>query len=204
MSIKIYGPVQSRTSRTLWMAEEIKAVKAADFSHIGELPSSDAEIETFKQLNPMMQVPVIDADGFALSESMAINLYLAKKFDVLAPRSIEEEAILLQWSFWVMSQVEAAALTALKHKLGLMGFEKDDAKADEALSTLERPLNVLEGKLKGQPYLNGDEFGLVDLNVSSVIMWVQATGSGLANYPTIVAWLNSCLQREAAVAARKG
>ncbi len=32
----------------------------------------------------MGQVPAIDDDGFALSESMAINIYLAKKHGKLA------------------------------------------------------------------------------------------------------------------------
>ena len=39
----------------------------------------------YLKINPAGHIPAIDDDGFALSESMAINLYLAKKAGKLYP-----------------------------------------------------------------------------------------------------------------------
>ena len=61
------------------------------------------------RVNPNGRIPAMDDNGFALFESMAINLYLAKKYGIgsaLVPRSLEEEALVTQWSFWVVAELE--------------------------------------------------------------------------------------------------
>ncbi len=202
MSLKIYGFSRSRAFRSIWMAEEIKAAKGQDFEHDGRF-FGDGELKnTLLQLNPMGQVPVIDDDGFVLAESMAINCYLAKKYGVLAPTSLEQEAKALQWSFWVMTAVETAALDYLNYAFGIMGAEIDEEKAAEVAQKFERPFGVLENHLKNSPYLVGDEFTVADLNVAGVFMWVASGEGNLDAYPMISKWLQSCLGRQAALDAR--
>ena len=57
-----------------------------------------------------------------LWESMAINLYLAKKYGSgsrgLYPQRLEDEARAWQWSFWGMTEIERPALTALLNRIG--------------------------------------------------------------------------------------
>src|SRR5215475_6744431 len=57
-------------------------------------------------------------DGFVLWESMAINLYLAKKYGAgtLYPTRLEDEARAWQWSFWGMTEVERPVLTAMMNR----------------------------------------------------------------------------------------
>ena len=82
--------------RTLWMAHEL----GLDFRHErGFREEAVMPTEALPAANPMGQAPAIDEDGFLLSESMAINIYLARKHGKLAPRSQEEEAQTLRWSF---------------------------------------------------------------------------------------------------------
>ena len=121
--------------------------------------------------NAMGQSPTIDDDGFALAESMAINLYLARKHGQLAPATLEDEAQTWRWSFWAMTAVEPGLLDVLKHKFGVMGYEQDDEAAKAAAEPLERPFNVLEQALEGRDYLLGDAFTVADLNVASVMAW---------------------------------
>ena len=78
----------------------------------------------------MGQVPAIDDDGFVLAESMGINIYLAKKHGKLAPRSLEEEAQTLRWSFWIMTAVEVTLLDVLLKSRGLRGQKKDPEAAE--------------------------------------------------------------------------
>ena len=197
MSLTIYGPPQSRAMRTLWMAHEL----GLDFDQHPGFGDDGATAELLAA-NPMGQVPVIEDDGFALAESMAINIYLAKKHGKLAPASLQAEAEALRWSFWVMTGVEAALLNALKLSRGLMGVAEDKAAAQAEVATLERSFRVLEGHLDGRDFLVGDAFSVADLNVASVLAWAGPAGVDFAEHPNIAEWLGRCLGREAAVAAR--
>ena len=198
MSLKIYGFQMSRTYRTLWMAEEIKDAKGIEYEHDGRVFAEGEEREFLLAKNPMGQVPVIDDDGFILCESMAINLYLARKYDVLAPSTLEEEAVCWRWSFWAMTAVEADLLGNIKSGLGALGAEKDEEKAAAHVEALQKPLGVLNESLADTPYLLGDSFSVGDLNVASVLMWSQAGNVPLASYPALTDWLTRCLGRAAA------
>lgn len=197
MSLTIYGPAQSRAMRVLWLAHELEL----DFDHLPGFADGGASAALLKA-NPMGQVPAIEDDGFALAESMAINIYLAKKHGKLAPRSLAEEAQTLRWCFWVMAAVEKPMLEALLAARGLMGRERDEEAARAAIDSLRKPFDVLNGALAGRDYLLGDDFTVVDLNVASVFAWGRMAGVDFAAQPNVAAWLDRCLRREAAARAR--
>ena len=203
MSLEIFGYSQSRAFRTLWMAEEIKAAKGLDFEHSNSAPMPGPELDELLKLNPMGQVPVIRDDGFLLRESMAINLYLAKKYEVLAPITLEEEALAWQWSFWVMTAVESHTLEALKYKLGMMGVEQSDEKVAAEMEALSRPLGVLDNHLGSHSHLIGDAFSVADLNVASVVMWLRNGNIDIPKHEALNEWLDRCLGRQAVTAARQ-
>ena len=200
MTLTIYGPPQSRAMRTLWMASEL----GLDFRHERGF-RDDAVIRTEALLaaNPMGQVPAIDHDGFTLTESMAINIYLARKHGKLAPRSLEDEAQTLRWSFWVMTAVEVTLLDVLLKSRGLRGEKQDPEAAKARIAALQQPFNVLNDALADREYLLGDVFSVADLNVASVLAWARAAGIDFAKHPHLDAWLGRCLGREAAVRARR-
>lgn len=200
--MKIYGFAQSRTFRVLWMAEELRQATGFEYSHDGRVFTSDEENKFLISMNPMGKVPVIDDDGFVLYESMAINLYLAKKHDFLAPKTLEQEATAWQWSFWVMTAVDAQLLQYLKFKLGIMGVQKDEEQANNVLETLDRPFNALNSVLASTTYLLGDEFSVADLNVASVFMWAQMGQVPMTQYPHLENWASCCLGRDALNFAR--
>ncbi len=203
MALEIFGFGQSRAFRTLWMAEEIKAATGRAFTHEGLIPQPGPQLDALLALNPMGQVPVIRDDDFILCESMAINLYLAKKYGVLALNSLEEEALAWQWSFWVMTAVEEHTLAALKYSLGVLGVEKDAEKSKEAMQSLSRPFNVLENRLDIHSSLVGNEFNVSDLNVASVLIWLRMANIDISHYRAIDAWLEQCSKRPAVMAARQ-
>ena len=199
MTLTIYGPPMSRAMRTLWMAHEL----GLDFRHeYGFQEDALVPTEGLMAANPMGQVPAIDDDGFALSESMAINIYLAKKHGKLVPVTPEDEARTLRWSFWVMTAVEVTLLDVLLNTRGLRGRKQDPEAAAAGIATLQKPFNVLNDALSGRDYLLGDTFSVADLNVASVFAWARAAGIDFAEQPHLDAWLGRCLSREAAVRAR--
>ena len=196
MSILVLGPGQSRVFRTLWMLGEIAAVRQLEYDHQVNGMPSDQDMEFVRSLNPMAQFPVIKDDDFVLRESMAINLYLAEKYDVLHPSALEERALVYQWSFWVMTAVETPALNALKHTFGMMGFDQDAAKVEENGVLLERPLRVLDAELAESNYLLGEEFTVADLNVASVFNWINMADLNISQYVHAMRWFQQCIGRD--------
>jgi glutathione S-transferase len=203
MALTIYGVARSRAYRTLWMAAELglayELVKV-DFADNG------TRRPDYLAINPNGHIPAIDDDGFKLWESMAINLYLAKKHGSgaggLYPQSLEDEARAWQWSFWGMTEIERSALAALLNRIGPEA-ERDAAAADEAERTLAAPLAILDRAVAATPYLLGDHFTVADLNVASILSWARQARVGFAAFPKAEAWLKACHDRPAAQAARQ-
>ena len=200
MGLKIYGVSQSRAIRVLWMAQE----SGVAFEHVQQGFTGEKSAE-FLAINPNGRLPAIDDDGVHLFESMAINLYLAKKYGVaagLAPKDLVEDGTATQWSFWVMTEIEKTLLNALFSARGMGGSAKDPEKAAAYLAELDKPLSVLNGALAGKEYLMGGRFTVADLNVASVLTWAKPAGVDLPKYPNVEAWLARCLARPAFAKAR--
>ncbi len=192
--LKIYGIPQSRAARSLWLARELGLPHENVKVHFAKTRESPDLLRA----NPNARVPAIDDDGFTLYESMAINLYLAKKYGqghAIGLHSLEEEALATQWSFWVMTEVEKPLLTNMLHGLGMRPV--DDATLAQCKADLAQPLQVLEDHLGGQPYLLGDRFTVADLNVASVMVWAKAGRLDLSAYPKVADWLGRCMARPA-------
>lgn len=106
----------SRSHRVVWMLKEL----GLPFEHVlTNFMDDSTRRPEFLAINPNGRVPVPDDDGFKIFESMAINLYLARKHaGALGPRDLSEDALMTQWSFWVVTEVEkAAAVRGCKHDL---------------------------------------------------------------------------------------
>lgn len=61
--------------------------------------AGDLDGEAYSRINPFHRAPVIDDDGFVLTESAAIVLYLAEKAGMLIPADVEGRTRVVQWCF---------------------------------------------------------------------------------------------------------
>jgi glutathione S-transferase len=197
--LTIYGVPVSRAFRTLWMANELGLAYENVPIHFADGTSKTPE---YLAVNPNGKIPAIDDDGLKLWESMAINLYLAKKYDKgLWLTSPETEAQAIQWSVWVMAEVEKPALAVLLHKVFLPEVQRDAKAAADGERQLQPPLKVLDQALAKTGYLVGSGFSVADLNVASVLSWAKMGRVDLSAYPHVDTWLTAALQRPAAVQA---
>ena len=199
--LKIYGIPRSRAFRTLWLAKEL----GLDYENL-PIGTNDGTSRTpeFLAINPNGHIPAIDDDGFVLWESMAINLYLAKKHGAgsLYPARLEDEARTWQWSFWGMTEVERPVLTAMFNRAILPEDKRDAALADECERQLQPPLKVLDQAVASQPYLLGEHFTVADLNVASILSWARPARIDLSGVAKMADWFKRCAERPAARAAR--
>jgi glutathione S-transferase len=197
--LKIYGVPISRAFRALWCANEIGLAYESVPTHFA---GGGTRTPEFLAINPNGKVPAIELGDFRLSESMAIDFYLARKFDsrLIGP-TIEDEALVLQWSFWAVYELERQLLTAWLNRAFLPPEKRNAGAADDAIKQIQRPLGVLENALSGRQHLLGNDFSLADLNVGAVMFWTRLGDVPLSNFPQAQAWLDRCLSRPACLKA---
>jgi glutathione S-transferase len=198
--LRIYGIARTRAFRALWVAKEL----GLDYEHLPvEIGQAGARRPEYLAINPNGRLPAIDDDGFVLWESLAITLYLAKKHasGSFYPATLEGEAKAWQWSLWAVQEVDRGVNIWSLHAVRLPPADRDPQRLAEALKVLEAPFRVLDGALADRPYLLGHEFTVADLNVAAVIG--RAIEMDLAATPRLAAWLKRCLERPAAVEARR-
>ena len=200
MTLRIYGIARTRAFRALWVAKEL----GIPYEHVPlEIGADGARAEHFLKLNPNGRLPAIEDDGFVLWESLAITMYLAKKHGLgrLYPATLEGEARTWQWSLWALNEVDRGVNIWSLHAIRLPPEDRDPQKLAEALRVIAGPFRVLDAALAGRAFLLGDEFTVVDLNVAAVIS--RAIDMDLGATPNVAAWLRRCLERPAALAARR-
>ncbi len=195
--LTLYGSARSRGLRTLWMLGEL----GLQYQHKDYLPrSAETKTPEFRALNPNGRVPVIDDDGFVLSESMAINFYLAKKHGKLYPKDAKQEALAWQWSLWETDRLDRQIVNYVNHTSGLPQAERKADIAAAAWAEVVPAFDVLETTLAKQQWLAGPEFSVADLNVASALF--RALSVDLAKWPHLKSWLERCWDRPAAKKAR--
>ena len=177
--IQIYGVPWSRASRCLWMLEEV----GADYENI---PITNSRDPAYLAINPNGRVPALVDGDVVLWESLAINLYLARRFPSrLSPKSISEEAHVLKWSFWAESELES--------------FFNRVASLDEIPATwYERTLRVIDTALSSAGYLVGERFTVADINAVNMFNGPVSASLDLSGHTHLQAWLADCRARPAA------
>lgn len=199
--ITLYGdPAKTRANRCSWMLNEL----GVDFEHVKlAFRPGESKPTEFLALNPNGKCPTLTDDGFNLFESLAINLYLAKKYSpALAPQTLEEEALTMQWSLWVMAEVEKPLLMSAAIRALFVPPEPADAELELALTKLKRPWSVLDAHLSEHTFILGERFSVADINVASVMHMIWIAGHDISAWPALKAWLDTCLSRPQAVDLR--
>ena len=203
--LTIYGCYRSRASRNYWLAGELgipfRSVPVIQAYRLPDPNAANAPLHTrteeFLAINPNGHIPSMDDDGIRLHESLAINLYLAKKHGgPLAPRDLTEDAQMTMWSLWAVAEAETHTLKVLNHRAGKPEM-RDEKQAQAAIDALRAPFSVLDGALAETGFLVGGRFTVADINVAEVFRYAMAAPELFAAAPRVKAWLESCQGRPA-------
>jgi glutathione S-transferase len=207
MTLKIYGVLRSRASRNIWLLKEIgvpfehvpviQAYRLADPNALGA-PLNTAS-PAFRKVNPNGLIPSMVDGDLVLHESLAINLYLAKKYGgSLAPENLAEDGQMTMWTLWAMTECEPHTLQILYNRLAKPESERDYTLATASVAAVERPFSVLENHLKEHNgFVVGDRFTVADINLAEVFRYAQPASELFADRPHLTAWINACQARPA-------
>ncbi|MEF0939689.1 glutathione S-transferase family protein [Rhizobium sp. BR 362] len=205
--LTIYGVYRSRASRNYWMAEELgvlfQSVPVMQASRLENPLSPDAPVNTmsaeFLAVNPMGMIPAVKDGDLVLHESLAINLYLARKYGgPLSGKTVEEEGLLAMWTMWAATEVEPYSVAVVR----IYDRSQEDTDAGKtgiavACRSLKRPFDVLEKHLADREYLLGDRFTVADLNLAEVLRYVQTEQALFDSHPNVKNWIERCQSRDA-------
>jgi glutathione S-transferase len=186
--VKLYGIPASQASRCLWVLEEI----GLDYELETVRPGEGTVAPGFEQLNPNRKIPVLEDEALVLSESLAINWYLAESYGGgLLPPDLADRSRVMQWTFWVAHDVEP--------HLWRMWQNSDP----DAAVLLRGSLEILDEELRHRDWVVGDEFSLADLNLESYIIRARRGGYRLQDHGALFAWIERCEARPARIRVRE-
>ena len=198
--MRLYGIAGSRALRSIWAAEEV----GVDFDLVHTHFMDESKTPEYLAINPNGRIPALVDGDLTLVESMAINLYLARKYGGdLYPSDGALQALAVQWSFWGITELEQSLLQILIHTVMLPEEHRDPARAETGRADLVRPLRVLDAALADREHLLAGDFTIADLNVASVLSMASMVRFDLSAYANADEWLGRCTSRPSLARAKK-
>lgn len=194
MGLELYLDLLSQPCRAIYIFAkkngipfELRAVDLVKGEHL-----SDA----FTQVNPVQKVPALKDGDFTLTESVAILLYLTRKYKVpdhWYPRDLQACARVDEYLSWQHTALRRNCLRALWHKVMFPAFLGEPVPPQmlaATLAELDTSLQLLEDKfLQNKAFLAGPHVSLADLVAITELM--HPVGAGCQVFegrPKLAAW----------------
>lgn len=176
-----------------------------------DLMKGEQQQAAFLAINPSGLVPVIEDDGFVLTESSAILKYLAEKHHTPDyPEDLRERARVNERMDWFNTQFYRDYGFNLIYPQVMPHHVRSPESANHVTvewgkRLTERWLSVLNDQLIGsQRYLCGDKVTLADYLASGVLTIGDMIGVSYENWPNVNRWLKNMYEIPSWKAANEG
>jgi glutathione S-transferase len=164
--LTLYHAPQSRSSRFLWLLEELGEPYAVEYMDIRRGDGTGAPDP--RNPHPDQKVPALVHDGQLVTESAAICVYLTDAFPKAKlgpPVGDAKRGAYLTWLAFYAGVIEPAVIAKVK---GRLETDPDEKRQYDQMETR------LRGALEAGPYVLGDAFSAADILVVSVFQWMRA------------------------------
>jgi glutathione S-transferase len=186
------------TNTLYCFAESGNAYKAALALELAGIPwearfvdffNGEARGAAFRKINPMGEVPVLDADGLILTQSGVIQDWVMETTGKLGGTSPAERREVLRWTIFDNQKVSGMA-GPLRF---FMNFLPEDKRSADVIGfmtgRLKAALGVLEGELATRDWLASDRLTCADISCAGYLYYPEPFNFDRADYPAIDAWL---------------
>lgn len=165
MGYTVIGAAKTRTLRVLWTLEEL----GLTYEHVDAAPRSEA----VTRVSPAGKIPVLVADGVALTDSVAIMTYLTDRHCALtfAPGTIERarQDSLTQL---ILDEFDALLWTAARHSFILPEERRVPAiKASLEWEFARSQSHMVSRMDPNGPFLMGETITLPDILLAHCCGW---------------------------------
>lgn len=153
----------------------------------------EQKADAFLALNPNGKIPVLVDNGFILTESAAILVYLAEKTGKLLPQVGIARARVVEQLFFHASSLSPA--------FGNAGFFRRSSPEPQPIgearfvTEAERILGLLDATLASQRFVAGEDFTIADIAHFGWIWRLQFPGLTLEGRPHLSRWRETVAQR---------
>ncbi|MCK4860959.1 MAG: glutathione S-transferase family protein [Rhodobacteraceae bacterium] len=146
--------------------------------------------DEYRDVNIMAEVPTLVDGGITLSQSGAIQDYVAEKTGRFGGKTADERREILRWVLWDNHKLSSqAGMTRF-----LMNFLPEDKRPAEVISFMQGRLkaaySTLNAALEGRDWLVGDEITNADISCCGYLYYPEPFGFDRKEYPNIDAWLD--------------
>jgi glutathione S-transferase len=162
--LKLYHSPQTRSSRMVWLLEEIGEPYEIEYL---DIRAEGGAPESYRAVHPLKKVPAIQHDGETITESAAICLYLSDAFPNagLGPRVGEQgRGAYLSWLAYYAGVIEPALMVKAVNATGFNPLSAAWGDPDAAIQHLTDALHA-------HPYVLGEHFTTADILIGSTFQW---------------------------------
>jgi len=198
--MKIYYHPASTTSRPVMLFAAENGIDA-EFQLV-DLFKGEHYQQPFEQINPNHLVPVLEDDGFRLSESSAILKYLADKIQSPAyPKDLRQRARVNERMDWINTQVCREFAYGYVYPQIFPMHKRPSAEVQAATLAWSRErargwMKILDEHLIGpeKNYLCGEQMTIADYFGASFVALGELIRGDYADYPNVERWLGAMKQ----------
>ncbi|XP_066116105.1 glutathione S-transferase theta-3-like isoform X2 [Saccopteryx bilineata] len=151
-----------------------------------ELLKGQHHSDAFAQVNPLRKVPALKDGDFTLAESVAILLYLSRKYkapDHWYPQDLQARARVDEYLAWQHTALRSSCTRAMWQKVAPETLASTLAELDWCLQLLEDKF------LKDEDFLAGPHISMADLVAITELMHPVSAGCQVfESRPKLAAW----------------
>ncbi|MGH7112666.1 MAG: glutathione S-transferase family protein [Stellaceae bacterium] len=191
--MKLYMHPASTTCRPIMMFIADHALPVEQ--QVVDIMTGEQYGPAYAAINPNNLVPLLEDDGFRLTESSAILKYLADKIGSPAyPRELQQRARVNEAMDWFNTNFYRTFGYGLCYTQLLDPYKLPDPTGQTQLvaankKAAERLLAILNDHIIGaRPYLCGEEITLADYLASGILSLGDVIGCTFAAYPNVMRW----------------
>jgi glutathione S-transferase len=194
--MKLYGTPPTRALRVIWLLNEL----GLEYERCPvDFMKGEARQPAFLDLNPAAKVPVLIDGDVVLTESAAIQLYLAEKHPeaALIPEALADRAQMYRWIFFLVTEIEQPLWRIARHT----AIYPEDERLPQDIALARRDclamVAVLERHMAGREFMAGDRLSVADFNAAYTLDWAN-TAEMLDDAPRLREYLAKMYARPTA------
>ncbi len=191
--MKLYEFPPTRSIRPRWMLQELQVPFESVWVNLIKGEHRDREV---LKLNPAGKVPVLVDGDLVLNESVAIVLYLAKKYPEkgFLPTDAKGRAEVDRWLLFTVTELEQPLWRIAKHTSLLPEARRIPGDVVLAREDFRDMVPVIEAHLAGHEFVCGDRVTAADFVLAYTLDWANETNL-LSAFPASVAYLERMYAR---------
>ncbi|MCU5783162.1 glutathione S-transferase domain-containing protein [Alcanivorax balearicus MACL04] len=194
--IKLYGTPPTRALRAIWLLNEL----GLEYQMLPvDILKGETREPDFLALNPAGKVPVLVDGDLVITESSAIQLYLADKYSQagFVPETVEDRAKMYRWIFFLATEIEQPLWRIARHTFLYPEEKQLPQDVDLARQECLEMLAVLEQHMKTHEFMVAGRLSVADFNAAYTLDWANEEEM-LGDMPRLTEYLKAMYSRPAA------